>query len=383
MQGDYLLNHYLSAENMDVFAPMNESVWVVHTSVSGSTVTALLYGIVFFVAVSLNPIILAVIVVKRKLREPSFIFLFCLLVVDFFEAFLSIPFYIATHISREWIIGISDEERMSTCQMVGFLLTLFLSLSVHILALIALDRFIYFVFALKYTQVLKQWVAWFLVFVVLIICIIISSTPFYGFGELSFYQKAGACLFRWRGSSNNYQYVIVYSVEMLIPISAIFTFTLITYCYIKQHLRRRTKRQSEWTSEENKIKPKVVVLNRIFALLLLTQVFCFGPALATVFIGAIVSFENVPDIVFLMDLVLVLSNAAINPIIQAVVWKQVRRVICKCYYQFKSTKKRTSDGIAFGNQSYDRQLTTTTTIDELSVSVQTSISSQKNTEIQI
>ena len=341
---------------------LNESIWAVHTSVAGSIITALLYGVVFLVAALLNPIIVGVIVVKKRLKEPSFIFLLCLAVVDFIEVFLSIPFYIATHIGQEWIIGTTNEEKRITCEMVGFFVTWFLSVSVHILALIAFDRFFYIVFAVKYRKYLKQWVAWLLVLFVFVICVIISSPPLYGFGELFFFQTAGACLFRWRGGSN-YRFVLFYSVEVLIPILAIFLFTLITFCYIKRHLHKRNRRQLEWTTKDNKVKPKVTVLNRIFGLLLLTQIVCFGPALSTVLVGAIISFENVPDVVLLIDLILVLSNAAINPVVQAIVWKQVRIVICKCC----KTKKMESPESS-RDQMYNRQLTNVTTVNEVEVS---------------
>ena len=347
---------------MDALAtspPVNESIWAVHMSVTGSIITALLYGVVFLVGALLNPIIIAVIVVKKRLREPSFIFLFSLAVVDFSEVFLSTPFYIATHIGQEWIIGTTDEEKRGTCEMVGFFVTLFLSVSVHILALIAFDRFFYIVFAVKYHKFLKQWIAWLLVLSVFFICVIISSPPLYGFGELFFFQTAGACLFRWRGSGSNYQYVLFYSVEVLIPISAIFLFTLITFCYIKRHLHKRNKRELEWTTKEHKVKPKVAVLNRIFGLLLITQIICFGPALSTVLVGAIISFENIPDVVLLIDLILVLSNGAINPVIQAIVWKQVRTVMCKCC---KTTKMESPESSR--DQMYNRQLTTVTAVDD-------------------
>lgn len=347
-------------------APINESIWAVHTSVTGSIITALLYGVVFLVGALLNPIIIGVIVVKKRLREPSFIFLFCLALVDFSEVFLSTPFYIATHIGREWIIGTTDEEKRDTCEMVGFFVTLFLSVSVHILALIAFDRFFYIVFAVKYRKFLKQWVAWLLVLSVILICVIISSPPLYGFGELFFFQTAGACLFRWRGGSN-YRYVLFYSVEVFIPISVIFLFTLITFCYIKRHLHKRNKRQLEWTTKNHKVKPKVAVLNRIFGLLLVTQIICFGPALSTVLVGAIISFENVPDVVLLIDLILVLSNGAINPVIQAIVWKQVRTVMCKSCC--KTTKMESPESSK--DQVYNRQLTTIASVDDsLKVSVE-------------
>ena len=355
-------------EGTSVPATVNESIWAVHTSVAGSVITALLYGLVFLVAVLLNPVIICVIVVKRKLKEPSFIFLFCLAIVDFSEVFLSIPFYITTHIGREWIIGTSDEERRITCQMVGFFVTVFLSISVHILALIAFDRFMYIVYAVKYRKFLKHWVAWLLVTFVFVICVVISSTPLFGFGELSFFQKSGACLFRWRGGSNNYQYVIFYSVETLIPICSIFVFTFITFCYIKRHLHKRTKRRLEWTTDDNKVKPKVAVLNRIFGLLLVTQILCFGPALSTVLVGAIISFESVPDVLLLIDLILVLSNAAINPIVQAIVWKQVRTVMCGCYYRLKPAKMESSSESS-RVEVYNRQLTNVTTADEVEVSI--------------
>lgn len=318
---------------------LNESLWDLPVSDAVAGFIASLYMILFLVAFSWNLCVIVFMLVNRKLlREPSSIFLFCLAIVDFMEAVSSIPFYIATLIGGGWIFGDTDDMRMDFCKAVGFFLSTFLSVSIHILAIIAFDRFLYIVCAFQYPRLLKPWRAWLLVFVCCIPAVIVASTPLYGFGEFFFFNDFGVCLFHWRGEL---AYVVVFCLENMIFIAAIVVFTSLTYFYVRRYLRIREKRklnlsnlnlnsiQSVTTEEERVAKEhraKRRTLTRLFLALLITQLICFAPGLTTAFVGLVIgSFDDVPNIVFFIDLLFVISNAAVNPIILTCVRRKIRR----------------------------------------------------------
>ncbi len=323
---------------------LDESLWDLPGSDALAGIIATLYMVIFLVAFSWNLFVIVFMLKHRQLlKEPSSIFLFCLVIVDFMEAVSSIPFYIATLIGGGWIFGDTDEMREDVCSAVGFFLSTFLSLSIHILAIIAFDRFLYIACALNYHKLLQPWKAWLLVIVCCIPAVIVASTPLYGFGEFFFFNEFGVCLFHWRGQRS---YVIVFCLENMVFITAIILFTTLTYCYIRRFLRIRQKREvklsntnlnniqlaSRANTEEERVskehRSRQKILTRLFIALMVMQLVCFTPALLTAFIGFVLgSYDDVPNIVFFIDLLFVISNAAINPIILTCVRRTIRHKI--------------------------------------------------------
>ena len=308
---------------------MSVSKWVLPISQVQSGLTATVLSVILVTALIFNPLLMGFIIRDKKLSQPSYIFLFCLLVIDFLEALLSIPFYIATHILHGWKFGETDMERQAVCNMVGFFFNVFLSVSICILGIVSFDRFFYIVFALKYRRYMKPWVAWVMVIALCLIPVIVSAFPLFGFSYFEFNQSFGACLPRWRGQT---PYVIVYVLVALVPYVLVFVFTTITCCYLRRyvsgslHSRTFSLRQNSQVEERGRQS----LLTRLFALLLVTQIVCFMPGFLTAFIGARFSYYIIPQEVFLVDFILVLANAAINPIIQSLVWKKLRNKLCWC-----------------------------------------------------
>ena len=306
---------------------LSESMWSLPYPPAAAGAIAAIYTVIFVIAFCWNLFLIGFMIKNRKMLrgEPSSIFLFCLAVVDFLEATSSIPFYIATLIQGGWFFGETDTVRMQFCCAIAFFLSLFLCLSIYLLAIIAFDRFLYIVYSFRYHRLMKPWRAWLLVLCVCVVPVIISSTPFYGFGAFFYFPPFGACLFRWRAERD---YVIVFAVLMVIPVAFILVFTIITYFYVRRFLRGNLGKRGQWSVtslDAQKVKERN--LTRLFAALVITQLVCFSPALLTAFIGRIFSYDNVPNAVFLIDFILVLLNSAINPIIQSFLRKPIRDVV--------------------------------------------------------
>ena len=310
-------------------------------------VVAFLY-IVIFVLALWNIVVIAIFIKDRTmLQEPSSVFLFALAVVDLLEAVLSIPFYVATLIGNGWIVGNTDAIRQGSCMAVGFVMTVFLLVTVHLLALISFDRFLYIVFALRYRTWMTTKRAIFLTIAVSIVPILLASTPFFGFGELGFSTYLGFCVFRWEGQR---EYVILITAEALIPVVATIVFTLWTYIYVKRFLRRRHKKQvvdmenlGDVTSKREKLER---TLTQIFVLLLISQAICFTPGILTAIIGFFVGYFNIPPAILLIDFVIIISNAAINPLIQSLVKSHIRQYAYK-FVNALCCCKRLCDGATY------------------------------------
>ena len=332
---------------------LSESMWSLPYTPAASGAIAAIYTAIFVIAFCWNLFLIGFMIKNRKMlrKEPSSIFLFCLAVVDFLEATSSIPFYIATLIQGGWFFGETDTMRMQFCCAIAFFLSLFLSLSVYLLAIIAFDRFLYIVYSFRYNRLMKPWRAWLIVLCVWVVPVIISSTPFYGFGAFFYFPACGACLFRWRLERD---YVIVFCVLMVIPVVFILVFTIITYFYVRKFLRGNLRKRGQWSvTSLDARKAKERNLTRLFAALVMTQLVCFSPALLTAFIGRIFSYDNVPNVVFLIDFILVLLNSAMNPIIQSFLRKPIRDAVMsviKCP-SCKSTPPVSADNSPSGSST--------------------------------
>ena len=308
---------------------LNECLWKPEVPYSQPLVVliVLFYFVILLLAVAWNGLVIFVFVKNRlKLwQEPSSVFLFTLAVVDVLEAVLSLPFYITAFIAGGWIFGSTDVIREGMCVAVGFIFSVFLLATVHLIALISFDRFLYIVYPLKYTQWMNSFRALCLTGIVSIVPLILASTPLFGFGKFGYSPFLGVCLFRWEGEQ---AYVITVVAEVLIPIVATIVFTVWTYIHAKRYLRRRHMRQASYVASQGDISARNQKVNRaltrIFVLLLVSQAICFTPGIITAVIGFFVGFVNIPTAIFLIAFVVIISNAGINPIIQSLSRRQFR-----------------------------------------------------------
>lgn len=134
---------------------LNECLWkpITPFGVGLVVIVGFIYLIVFVMAFVWNTFVIAIFIKDRHLlQEPSSLFLFTLAVVDVVEAVLSIPFYVTALIGGGWIIGNTDAVRERTCIALAFIFSVFLFTTVHLIAVISFDRFLYIVYPLKYAK---------------------------------------------------------------------------------------------------------------------------------------------------------------------------------------------------------------------------------------
>ena len=338
---------------------LNECLWrpEVPYPLALVVIVTLIYIVILLFAVLWNSFVICIFLKERHLlREPSSLFLFSLAIVDLLEAVLSIPFYIATLIGGGWVIGSTDAIRNGVCIAVGFIFSMFLLMTVHLLALISFDRFLYLVYPLKYRKWMNLPKAVCLGAIVSVPPLILASMPFFGFGKLGFSSIVGVCIFRWEGER---EYVITVAIEALLPIIATIVFTLWTYIHAKRFLKRRHLRQTSYGVPKksvvfvNKRNQRVDrALTQTFILLLVSQVVCFTPGILTALVGFFIGYQSIPSSILIIDFVIIISSVGINPVIQSLSRTQIRHyltslyIICNCTQRdpkFDGTTEITDD----------------------------------------
>lgn len=311
-------------------AVLNECLWKSPYGTPTAVIVAIFFTVILLFALVWNGLVIFIFIKDRYLlKEPSSVYLFLLAVVDTLEVVLSIPFYVVTLIAGEWIFGRTDAIREAVCIAVGYIFSLFLFTTVHLIALISFDRFLYIVHAFNYRKWMNPTRALCLTAVVLIVPLILASTPFFGFGKLEFSPIIGLCVFRWEGQR---PYVLSVAAEALLPVGATIVFTMWTYIYVKRFLRRKHARQISHTLADdlgNASRNRKVerTLTRTFTLLVISQAICFAPGIITALVGFFVGYARIPSEIFLIDFVIIVSNAGVNPLMQSLSRTQIRRYL--------------------------------------------------------
>ncbi len=119
---------------------LNSSLWLLADDIVGPVVAAFV-GMEFFLAVSLNSFIIihTLYTAKKKLNSSSFL-LFMLSLMNLLMGLLYLPYWAVAVGSGEWIFGNTDSIRNILCKMHGFLVIYLTVASIHILAVISIDR---------------------------------------------------------------------------------------------------------------------------------------------------------------------------------------------------------------------------------------------------
>ena len=324
---------------------LNECLWEpeVPYSIALAVILAFSYIVIFFLAFCWNTFVISVFMKDRYLlQEPSSLFLFLFAVVDVLQTILAIPFYLAAIIGGGWIFGSTDTIREGVCIAVAFLFCMFLFMTVHLLAVIAFDRYLFIVHPLKYRQWMSLPKAVCLVSLVSIVPLILASLPFFGFGRLGYSPVVGVCVFRWEGER---PYVITVAAEAMLPIIATVVFTLWTYIHVKRFLNRRHIRQMSIDMTTVKNQRVQRTLTRTFVLLLISQAVCFTPGIITAFVGFFVEYRNIPSTVFVIDFLIIVSSVAINPIIQTLSRSNFRNYLTLLFHKLRCKQRELTPAI--------------------------------------
>ena len=96
---------------------------------------------------------------KRSFNNSSTIFLFNFALSDLLVSSFYMPLLIVSASSGEWIFGDTDYTRNILCQIHGFILVYTAGVSVDLLAVLSVDRFLYIVKANVYHKIMTVKVA--------------------------------------------------------------------------------------------------------------------------------------------------------------------------------------------------------------------------------
>ena len=332
----------------------NRTFWSLRETVlDGGIPSAVIQSLILAVALGWNIFIIVVFILKRGLlKEPANILLFTLAIVDVLICVIVVPGpIVVTAANGEFVLGRNDQIRCAICDMQGFFFIFLTTLSVHLLALLSIDRCILLSNPLKYPRYRKAGVWVLFILLVWLLCIFIAIPPVFniGFGQWEFNRNFGLCLPRWLPASN-FHYMGFAFLEGLIPITVIIITNIWTFKIILSFLRRRQNRRREsrlssFSKKESEAevqnKQQQKQLGQVFGALLIATIIAWVPLLTMLFVVIGTRGEGVPDWIYLVCWFFYLINPLVHPILESLFVKELRTRIDKA----KTNIRRASQSV--------------------------------------
>ena len=308
-----------------VFWSLRESV------IQGGPAIAFFESLIFCVAVGWNLFIVITYLLKYKLlKEPANIFLFSLAITHILICVMVVPFTIVSAAAGEFLIGNNDIGRCIACSTQGFFYILLTMVSLHLLAMLSIDRCMLLSNPLRYKRYSKVWLAVLGVCSVWVWCFILAILPAFGFGEWEFNRNFGLCLPRWTPDSN-LRYTALLIIEALIPIIVLAITHLWTYKIVTRFLKRNLKRQKsfkfterEIAIEDSKHEKQQTQLVKVFGALFIANIVTWTPTVIIFISFGITGGDNIPDWTYIIGWLTYLTNPMIHPILESFFIKELR-----------------------------------------------------------
>ncbi len=168
--------------------------WLIIPQFRAATLTMAAFLILFMVVgIPWNLLLIVVIIKKRLFKQPAILLLLNQAVTNLLLCLIAMPLSIIPAIAGEFIFGNSDYARCRVCHLT-LIMSMLLFISLHNIALLSLDRFLYVKKPLKYnTIVTERRVSAILVFswvVFTVFCIL----PVFGVGLVRFSEVISICI---------------------------------------------------------------------------------------------------------------------------------------------------------------------------------------------
>jgi len=338
---------------------VTEEAWTIESGGKShdDSITALVVVQIAILVIGIpwNTYVLAVVVWKKKYKDPSYALLINLVIANLLVCAFVLPFNIYSAILRGFFIGNSDFARCRACQTVAITITSFVFVSIFTLAAMSLDRLMFIKWPHKHGDIVtvKKVVA--VILSIWIVSTLISLPPTFGFGEMRFSNLISACSPLTSGRSaltSNINYFIFAVMTALLP----FMITLVANVWLLKIACRRVKRSKQRnrgdrtdinrTQTTSTTSQEQFHLAKVFGAIFVVDVITWLPIvlLAPVQLGI----DDVPEVLYGVVYLCVISQPAIHPIVETCLIGKARVTIFK--YLQNCGKKSTTFYSTFVNK---------------------------------
>lgn len=315
--------------------------------------TAVFTLIFIIIGLPSNALVILSISWQHLYRESTHILLLNLAVADFLVCALVMPLTVVPGFAGSFILGNSDNAKCRWCQT-GIAFVALCLCSLHTLALLSADRFVFVKFPMKYHRFVTARKTLICIIFLWILCIAISSFPLFGFGDVRFNYSLSTCslkLFGETSHTRNINYLIFLVAESFCPLVLLVITNVWLVCIVQKHIRNMyhevgkilPKNRDQLTSNiKNQLTKKKnqsqLQLTKVFGAILVSNVFSWLPLICRTLVTAIKGNDVYPVWVYVFVYLSITSSAVFHPLIQAGLIPEIRtrykhfltRAFCYC-----------------------------------------------------
>lgn len=334
---DENLSHHLITTEYWQVSPALTSLGITTASV---LLLFLLIGLPSNLLISLS------ILCKKLYRQPTHLLLFSLAMSDLLMCVLVMPIIIVSGYAGGFILGSSDRVRCSVCQT-GVSFTASTLASLHILALMSLDRFLFIRYPLRYENIVTPGRTVTLILIVCALSCLMAILPLFGIGDIYFDHLTFSCSPRFdyhTDITKNIYYLILVVAEAMLPISILVITNIWVMCVARRQIKEIYKIKKSIGNEEQakayqrSLKTRMqqekyrkqLRLLRVFGAIFVSHMITWIPLIVRV-IEVLVRGSDVPsqwsNFIIITS---VTSHPVLHPLIEACILPEIRRQLNIC-----------------------------------------------------
>ncbi|XP_019860761.1 PREDICTED: rhodopsin-like [Amphimedon queenslandica] len=293
----------------------NSTDFVLTGDINSPTYAAAL-GIEGVIGIIANVAVLLMTLYQRKSwNQPSTIFFTSLLLSSLIIALVYLMSSFAVG-AEEWIFGNTFEEKNGSCIFFGFFLYYGGMLNAATLAVISFDRFLFIVKPHLHKQFMRPRVALILIIGVWLLCSLINTIPFYGFGVFGYLYDNGVC-------SLIYEHSGLYLLVLLVVYPMIYCIIASTSIWTFFFTRSFIKRQGR-SVDSGVYQSKNKKLFGIFGSMLLSYILTLLPSY---FVALLVFIFGQLDSAFAFGIGTYGLISIMNPLIQSYFRPEIKETL--------------------------------------------------------
>ncbi len=306
-----------------------------------SIFTAVFILLLMLIGLPANAIIIVSIIKEKLFKETTHILLLNLVISDFLLCLLVMPFTVVAGFAGGYVFGSSDFTRCQVCLQTGVILTFSSVLSLNIIGLISLDRFIFIKFPLYYEKLVTVP----RVIVIIILTWLLSITeafpPAVGFGEIKYGYSMSSCFINFFTKlKNGIYYGLLVIFLNLIPIVITIVTNIWIACIARKQIRTVYGTQTSISSEHDsdkamqrrakrKIMKKQLILIRVFGVIILANIIVWLPVIFLSLIFQAIKKTSIPLGFYVYIYASLVMHAVLHPLIEGCFIPQIKTAFCE------------------------------------------------------
>ena len=326
---------------------LTPEIWELERVTPGDYVRLPLNILILVTGTPLNIFIIARLVYKKLHKQPTFTLLLNLAVADLATCITSITNHVIVELDGAInTLGDTDYVRCQTCKLaISFIVYNFAS--TFAIALISIDRFIYFKFSINYDNICSRKKVVIAVISSWVLSWILGIPPLVGIGDFVF---ASLCGFLFLAPSH-LRKGIPYIILVLVIHSIVLVILVVTNVWVlviscKQLHKNKIKvigsqaksdLETSLAKRDRAIFRKQIKLLQIFGGILGVHLVTLIPAL--VLIPILTFAGNVPPDLYTVTLISISSQATVHPLMESLFTPELRKLVTKCCRRGKSVKR--------------------------------------------